>query len=209
MSWDALLGGVNEFIRLLDTPSSFAGASKFYPRVKSTLDGLEFIDHRPKMSWFALAANQGQSSVAKFDIASDTVPPNMLETTNGIIILSVGKLFQGNGAGTFTLRLEFGGVIFATEVIPVATVQQIDRLLFVFAWLQNNGTVNSQTGFLSYLFLGSNDAHQLGSGNSNGGAIDTTVNQVIKLTGQFSVSDVLNHHDRRSTIFIHLPAFGT
>lgn len=146
------------------------------------------------------------NTVTETDLYSFTVSANTLATAKALRLSLLGDFLHNNVAGdTVTVRLKFGGTVLAT--LPTYSAEgttSASRGTFaVHAAIANLGATNSQKADFAM------DTQRGGGGSLTSrtyaasdtlGTIDTTANQTIVVTAQWSVASANNSWRKRYAI---------
>ena len=152
------------------------------------------------------------SSATEDPLYTVTVPANSMSTTGAVYMRMEGDYLFNNGAGdTLRLRVKFGGVTHIDSGAVVISTNIATRWPWTLdVWVRADGATNAQliTALLTYHRTGSGTAVTTGIGSfmaanvsgglaQNTGTIDTTADQALLVTAQWSASSANNSWRRR------------
>lgn len=170
-------------------PGSPTAATDATP--KSYVDGLTLGE---KLYLAAANTQYGASSTSEVDMISVTVPGGTLSTNNGLRIrIETDGFFASTGSAT--IRIKYG----ATTITSIASLTPGSAINgYIDATIYANAATNAQRGFLQ-IFFGNNitgastSAFHLQNCVTGTAAEDSTANQTLAVTIQYTSSDVNNY----------------
>lgn len=133
----------------------------------------------------------GPSDSTEQTVYSFTIPGGTLDVSNAIKMTVYCGGFNGGGGGSGTFFLKYGGTTIASSTASVTT----NATGYITCYVMGAGATNSQEGsFVADLTVVGGGAAQSDFRVSNFGSagVDSTTDQTLSLTFQFSVSSVSN-----------------
>jgi hypothetical protein len=126
--------------------------------------------------------------------AAPTIAANALGTSGWLRVYLWGTYANNTSTRTLTFRVKFGGVTHIAEVIGTPTAAAGTQAVRFEVDIINTGATNTQLVMTHWVGLKPGDSadfdHSVAIANSRAtGAIDTTANQTLDITVQWSVID--------------------
>lgn len=132
------------------------------------------------------------NTTVETDLYAFTVPANTMGSLGMLHLVAYGTYLNNSGANRIlNLRMRFGGNSVVLIDFDSLGAGSGTRSWKFEGWIANNNLTNAQTGFARAFITAPNDDALFGSDGARRAtaAINTTVDQIIKLQAKHSVAD--------------------
>lgn len=184
---DQSIGGVKTFTSIPELPVS-------NPTTDNQSSRKAYVDSKAlKKIYIGTSDVTVQNTTTETNLVSVTIPGGTLSTSNGLKVrLNIGTYLRTSG--TFVLRFKYGGTtLITTSSLSVANV----GVGYIEFYLLAAGTTGSQKGFEVTKFFDVNTSTSTGhftfdNADKGTSSVDSTTDQTLAITIQFSIADVAN-----------------